>query len=368
MRILLIGDYSNVHATLAREFRKTGHETLLISDKCGHMNTEADIKLIRDSGMSGAFKYLYSILKILPELKDYDVVQFINPNFLSLRPGKIKYIFDRLKAQNGSFFLTLAGDDYFYCKECYDGKMFRFSEFKIGQEFTEFHKDKPERLYGWLSHINKTWNEYFYKNISGAMAVLPEYYMVAKPILGEKVTFTNLPIDFSSIPEPIYSSGYPVKLFVGMRSGMEIQKGTKKLLEIAKNIKEKSSLPTEVINVKDLPLLKYLHELNNAHIVFDQLYAYSPAMNALYSMALGKVTVSGAQPEYYDTLGNPEIRPIITISPFDIDIEERILSLIENPDEIIKVGKKSRDFVKTYNDSNLIAQRFLTHYKESFNA
>ena len=32
MRILLIGEFSNVHATLAESFRKAGHEVLLVSD------------------------------------------------------------------------------------------------------------------------------------------------------------------------------------------------------------------------------------------------------------------------------------------------------------------------------------------------
>lgn len=364
MRILLIGDYSNVHATIAKEFRKAGHETLLISDKCGHMNTDADISLIRQPGMLGGARYLFQILNILPQLCDYDVVQFINPNFLSLRPGKIKYIFDRLKDQNRNLFLTLAGDDYYYCKACYDSKLFRFSDFKIGNDFTEFHQQQPSRLFGWLTNTNKTWNEYFYQNISGAMALLPEYFMAAKPVLGDKVSFTNLPVDFSSLPQPIFSAEYPIKLFVGMRSGMETQKGTTKLLKIANQIKEKSPYPVDVINVKDLPLHKYLHELNNANIVFDQLYAYSPAMNALYAMALGKVTVSGAQPEFYEFIGNPEIRPIISISPLDNDIEERILALIENPSQIINIGSQSREFVKTYNDSSIVAKKFLSLYSE----
>ncbi|MBF0951544.1 MAG: glycosyltransferase family 1 protein, partial [Alloprevotella tannerae] len=38
MRILLIGDYSNVHATLLKGLRELGHDVLLASDGDGWKN------------------------------------------------------------------------------------------------------------------------------------------------------------------------------------------------------------------------------------------------------------------------------------------------------------------------------------------
>ena len=367
MRILFVGDYSNLHATLAEELRRQGHTAHVLSDRCGYMDTHSDFYLKRDKGITGAFKYLYDIFSILPSLKDYDVVQLINTNFLSLKPGKIKYFFDRIHEQNGSVFLTLAGDDYYFCKACLEGKIFRFSEFKTGEEFTEFHKETPHRLYGWLSNSNKKWAEYLYDKIDGAHAVLPEYDMAAKELLGDRLTFTNLPIDFSKLPTPVYNANYPINIFVGMRSGMELQKGTNKLWKLTQDFEKRFSEKVKAINVRDLPLKTYLEMMNQSHIVLDQLYAYSPAMNALYAMALGKIAGSGAQPEYYEYIGNPDIKPVFGLSPFDNDIEDRLEDLIENPDKIIERGKLSRDLVLKNNDTVIVTDRFLRHWKNILN-
>ena len=47
MKILFIGDYSNLHACLAKEIRRKGHQAVVMSDRCGHMQTETDIFIDR---------------------------------------------------------------------------------------------------------------------------------------------------------------------------------------------------------------------------------------------------------------------------------------------------------------------------------
>lgn len=363
MKILFIGDYSNLHTTLAHELRKIGHQVHLISDGCGHMNLKTDIFLKRMPGIWGGVRYLYNLFELLPSLKNYDVVQLINSNFLSLKPQRIKYFFDRIKEQNKSVFLTLAGNDYFYCKACLEAKLFRFSEFKIGQDFSEAHKKNPEVLYGWLSNANKIWAKYLLENINGAMAVLPEYHMPVKDILGEKLTFTNLPIDFSEIPqETISFKDEKVNILVGMRSGFEDMKGVKNLYKIAKEIQTEISDKVSLRVAKDLPFREFLDKVSNSDIILDQLYSYSPAMTALYGMALGKVVCTGAQPEYYEYIGNPETRPLITLSPTDTDIKERIIKLINNREDIQQKGRDSKTLALLNNNSTIVVQRFLNHW------
>ena len=358
MRILFVGDYSNLHATLAAELKRRGHEVTVMSDKCGYIGSHADIFIERKKGFTGGFKYLYQLFNLLPLLKNYDVVQFINPNFFKLKPGKIKYFFDRLRDQNGKMFLTLAGNDYYFCKACLDDKTFRFSEFKVGKDFTEFHNSNPNHLYGWIGYKNRHWNEYFYDKIDGAMSVLPEYDMVARQIMGNKTTFTNLPINLSILPSPNYEIHNPVKLFLGMRSGMEIQKGTKKLYKIAKELEAQHTGKVIVEKVSDLTLKDFIERMAQSDIVLDQLYAYSPATTALMAMALGKVAASGAQPEFYEYLGEKENKPVFSLSPYDEDIKERLSFLIENPEEIIKIGRQSRTFVEKHNDVRIVADKF----------
>ncbi len=45
MRILLLGDYSNVHWTLAEGLRALGHEVCVVSDGDGWKNYRRDVDL-----------------------------------------------------------------------------------------------------------------------------------------------------------------------------------------------------------------------------------------------------------------------------------------------------------------------------------
>ena len=363
MKILFIGDYSNLHTTLAHELRKMGHQADILSDKCGYMNLDTDFFLKREPGIKGGLKYLYDIFNLLPKLEGYDAVQLINTNFLKLKPAKIKYFFDRLKEQNGSMYLTLAGNDYYYVKACYEGKMFRFSEFKMGDEFTPGAKRDPEHMYGWMSNANKKLGEYIYDEIKGAMSVLPEYDMYSKPLLGERVAFTNLPIELRQLAEPSNFVNDKVRIFVAMRSGVEHWKGTKLLLELAQEIEKEMSEKVEVEVARDLPFQEFISRMSKADIVFDQLYAYSPAMTALYAMGMGKAVATGAQPEYYEYIGNPEIHPIISISPFDRELKSKIISLVKDRDQLLAMGDEAKKIVLNNNRSDIVAEKFLRHWE-----
>ena len=194
MKILFLGDYSNLHACLAAELRRRGEDVTVVSDGGRFMDTKRDITLERKPGRLGALKYLYSLFSLLPKLSGYDVVQLINPQFFQLRPGKARYFFDRIKDANGSVFCTLAGNDYHFVDACINSDMFKYSEFRIGNIPTE-HEQATHRAQGWLRHDMKRYADYVYEKLDGAMSVLPEYDMAARPLLGQRLAFTNIPID-----------------------------------------------------------------------------------------------------------------------------------------------------------------------------
>lgn len=363
MKILLIGDYSNFHNCLASELRRKGHSTTLISDRGRYMNTDADIYLPRTPGVKGGISYLYRLFNLLPELKGYDVVQLINTNFLALRPGRIKYFYDIIRRQNGSVFLTLAGDDYFYLKECRDGNLFRYSEIKVGENPTDFYKQCPRYVSEWLSEPNRKLAEHIYDTIDGAMSVLPEYDIAARPLLQDKLAFTNIPIDLSSIDyKPLDLDGQ-IKLFIGMKSGMEIEKGTECLSSLAMELEKEMPDKVRVETVKDLSLSEYLMRMSGSHIVLDQLYAYSPATNALQAMAMGKVAGSGAQPEYYEYIGNPVEHPVLSLSPLDNDIKDRLRKFILDPSPLHEMSRQGRILVEKNNEAGIVADRFIMHWE-----
>ena len=364
MKILFIGDYSNMHACLGAELRRMGHQVTILSDGCGYLGSQTDIRIERNPGAVGGLRYLLRLFSILPQLKGYDAVQLINPNFLSLKPGKIKYFFKKLREQNNGIFLSLCGNDHFFVKACADGKTFRFSEFMVGDSPTEFHKANPERMNNWLGEPNKSWNEWLYNHIDGAMSVLPEYDMAARPILGERAHFTNLPVDLSSLPYSPLSIDGPLRLFIGIRGGMELQKGTAYMLGIAKELEREMPGKVIVDCVRNLPLNEYLKRMSQSHIVLDQYYSYSPATNALQAMALGRVAGSGAQPEYYDYINHHTSRPILSLSPIEPPLKERLRQLILDPSPLYAMSREGRAIVEHHNDVSIVANRFLNVWQK----
>ena len=86
MRILLIGEYSNLHWGLSEGLREAGHEVCVLSNGDFWKNYRRDISLVREEGTPFAgIKYLFNAMGLLPKMRGYDVVQLINPMFLELK-------------------------------------------------------------------------------------------------------------------------------------------------------------------------------------------------------------------------------------------------------------------------------------------
>lgn len=367
MKILMLGDYSNLHACLAKELRKRGHEITLVSDRGGYMKTEADVELRRSSSFLGGARYLYRIMASLPSWTGYDVVQIINPVFLSLKPDKLRIIYDILRKNNRSIFLTLCGNDHFFVKDCVDSDLFRFSEFRIGKEKAPLSLCNPIRETGWLTAEHARYTTHLYDTINGAMSVLPEYDMSARRHMDpSKLIFTNLPIEIEQLDFSEINPGYPIKILIGMRGNMEIQKGTAKMLDICRELEKDMPDKLKVTVVRNLSLSDYLEQLRQSHIVIDQLYSYSPATNALQTMALGRITASGAQPEFYHYI-DEDTRPIFLLSPLEDErtIKKRLQDLILEPDKMKSMMLEGRKLVEKHNDVRSIAPLFEAHWNNN---
>lgn len=366
MKILMLGDYSNLHACLAKELRRRGHDVTIVSDRGIYMRTEADIELRRTPGPIGSIRYLYRVMAALPSWTGYDVVQLINPGFLSLKPSRLKMIYDILRKNNRSVFLTLCGNDHFFVKDCVESDLFRFSEFRIGKDKAPLVLCDPRRESGWLIPGHASYTKHLYGTIDGAMAVLPEYDMSARRHMDpEKLIFTNLPVEVDNLEYSEMNLEGPVRILVGMRGNMEIQKGTARLLDICHKLEEEMTGMLEVKVVKNLPLSEYLDELRKSHIVIDQLYSYSPATNALQAMALGRIPASGGQPEYYEYI-KEESHPIFCLSPLEDEetIKERLRHLVLDRKNLKRMAEEGRSIVERHNNVRDIAPMFENHWKK----
>jgi hypothetical protein len=370
MKILFLGDYSNLHAALAAELKEMGHQTYLISDRGGYLNLDADYLLSRGNGLIGGIKYLYDIASLLPRLHGFDVVELINPHFMSLKPEKLKWILRKLKKNNGSLFLTLAGNDHHFVKGCLDGKMFRYSEFRIGDERTPFSIETENREIGWISPVVADYAKFVHETIDGAVSALYEYHVASSDSLGDKLAYGGLPIRLKDHLFTEMDLLGKIRILVGMRGGMEVQKGTNELLKIAKIVESKIPDKCSVVNVRNMPFKDYLATIRSCHIVLDQLYSYSPGMNSLNTMAQGRISGSGAQSEFYDFIGEHEMHPIIDLNPIRTveSYVDELTNLICNREKLVELGRMGRRFVEKHNDSRIVACRYLKHWENVLNS
>lgn len=123
--------------------------------------------------------------------------------------------------------------------------------------------------------------------------------------------------------------------------------------------------------VCDVSYKKYLEYLSEAHVVVDQLYALSPATNALDTMAMGRVVASGASSLYYSFIGEKDFAshhdsgPIIGLDPrlSDDELAEMLLNACADSLRLKQRSAAGRALVEKHNDVKVVADRFLEAYQ-----
>ena len=126
-----------------------------------------------------------------------------------------------------------------------------------------------------------------------------------------------------------------------------------------KIIKEKYQDKVEIIITNTIPYPLYIELYNKSHILLDQSFSRDQGYNALEAMAKGKVVFTGAEKEFLEHYGLQEDEVVINALP-DLDYLVMKLSfLIENPQEIIAIGKRARTFIEKEHHYIKIAEKYL---------
>lgn len=363
MKILLLGDASNFHRTLAKGLVRAGHDVTVASAGSGWMNTERDIDLSRHSGkIGGALLWLRLNTVLAGRLKGYDVVQIHNPVFIDQRPGRVRILFDRLRRDNGSVFLTQLGTDSQYVDMCFaKDSPLRYSEFMacgVPTPYTVKHQLTVARWIGGLLHDHC---RYIYDNIDGAVSALYEYHLSCLRVLPpEMVAYGGIPVDMSETG----FSGIPfegrLRVMVACHKGREDEKGIDRMLPVVQRLADDYPDRISLDLVQNVPLEQFKRHLAEAHVVVDQLYSYTPATTALMAMASGKIVVSGAEKEFYDFIGEKRYHPIINADPSDVDnLYWKLRALAFDRRRVKQLSEEGRRFVAAHNDVDVVAARFL---------
>lgn len=369
MDILFVGDASNFHHALSVQLQRMGHRCVVVSAGSGWMDTERDIDLRRGAGLGGAVAYAARLLKLLPAMRGFDVVHIVNPVFLQLRPWLVRLVFDYLKSQNRSVFLSALGSDYDYVKACLDGDTFAYSEYMLGHTPTAYLQSPEgecERRHSWTADTMRRHQRHVLAGVDGAVACLYEYYKVCSQHLPpERLAYGGIPIDTQAL-QPHVITGEPprVKLFIGIQRSRHIFKGTDRLLDAARELTQRYPTLCQLDVVENMPYAQYTERMAASHVLLDQLYSYTPATNALIAMAQGLVAVSGAEDEYYRFIGENRCRPIINVSPLvEGDIYRKLEWIVQNKALLPTLSRQSREFVCRHNDSAVVAQRHLDFWR-----
>lgn len=382
MKILLLGEYSRLHNSLKEGLVALGHEAITVAsgddfkkyptDYSFHSAFFSPFWLIRKA-KNLVFKITTIDLEkieravrfyfLLPKLKDFHHVQLINSDAIETYPFLTRFLYKKVFQNIESRSLLVCGDetpviDYLFKKEMkYSVLTPYFNDNSLAKQFhfpLKYRTKSYRKTFDWLH------------NNCNSLIASDLDYKIPLEAMKYKTHFIPNPINTDTIVFKKLEINSKVVIFLGINRGSYIKKGISFFEKALTLIKEKYNSKVEIIITENVPYNQYISLYNKAHILLDQVYAYDQGYNALEAMAKGKVVFTGAENEFTKHY-NLTDRVVVNASP-DVDSLVNELSyLIENPVEIIAIGKRARAFIEKEHHYTKIAEKYLeTWKKESF--
>lgn len=361
MKILLIGEYSNVHWTLAEGLRSLGHKVCVVSNGDFWKNYKRDISLTRTTyGKLEGIAYLLKTIALLPRFRNYDIVQFINPMFLELKAERIAPIYRFFKRHNKKIFLCAHGMDAYWIETCTrEPYIFRYSDFNIGNK-PIINDYTTAQANDWQNTPKANLNRYIANNCDGIIAGMYEYHTAYSSKHANKLTYIPFPIEVNNQEQiQFYTTDRRLRFFIGIQKTRSIYKGTDIMLRALERIAKDFPNDCEILKAENVPFTEYSRMVNDCDILLDQLYGYSPGMNALLAMSKGKIVIGGAEEECYQILNEKRLRPMINVIPDEEDVYNKLKWLIENKDKIAKLQQESIEFIQKHHTPCKVAEQYL---------
>ena len=361
MRIALIGEYSNVHASLATGLRTLGHEVVVLSDGDGWKQYPRDIDLHRShSSKLGGLLFTVQAWQALSRLKGFDIVQLINPVFINLKAERILPFYRLLRRNNRCIIMCAMGIDSYYVSACLDGSLSRsdLSYHGAVRPIKEVHLWQRD----WINGAKGRLNRQIAADCDHIVAGLPEYHAAYCSQFSQKLSYIPLPIAERK-PVPASCNNGKVRFFIGIQQHRNQFKGTDIMLCALEQLACEMPQTVEILRAESLPYAQYSKMMEQSDVVLDQLYGYGPAMNGLLAMSMGKVVVTGLEPETYTFLNETTLAPIQGVEPSLDSLLTTLRRLALNPAEVRRLGRESLDFVLRHHAAPLVARQYETLYK-----
>ena len=359
MNILIVGEFSAFAKHLKRGFRELGHNVVVVTKGDGFKKLDGDkedIKYHIPKGVCNvsATRFLVApkenrmLRKKLEQLPLPDLIVVINVVFITdtfFSVGvPLSYIED-CKKKGTKVISTSCGSDptvtYYheikYCKEKYPNGLY---------EYKRRHKKRFNRLLEDSDVIIPIGYDYYYS----VNRYCQEYGISTKISHSIPLPITIEDVEISSCV------GRKIIIFHGIIR--EDFKGTKYFITALDRIKKEFPDKVEVIVDGKMPYDRYVDLLKRMDILLDQTNSYGMGINAELGMMMGKVVFTGNEPENEVDM-NIGRCPAINAIPDSNYLYNRIKELIENPEEIDRVKRKSREFALSYLNAAIVAQRYI---------
>lgn len=380
MKVLLIGEFSSVHTELAKGLTNHGINVTTVSSGDGFKNYKSDVIIHPKKIRSWLWGKIYALFfsrtgynnydgfkNDWPQLKEsfkgYDVVQFINPNFLPYGPKILIRIAKELKKNNHKMFLCVLGWDYYVLK---DKRLTNKNPNPIADHgITEWFRHSVYSQYKYTLGAKKL-NDYLINSCSCIIPGLYEYYL---PYMWtDKVTDAiPFPIGKEKIGKPFtIKKEEKIIIFHGWQKGRESEKGNDVFDRVIRRVVEKyGGDRVEYKMVQSVPYEQYVKSFNDSHIFIDQLYSHSYGVNAVLGMAAGKVVFSGLEPDQLKHMPNYHGERIgIQAEVKEEKLFNQFCDLIENPLQMNEISRNAIEYVKNNHLSEAVARMYLDRWNE----
>ncbi len=380
MKILLLGEYSRLHNSLKEGLESLGHDVLLVGTGDNFKQYPSDIDVSSQlrknfwlnkwwlavyflTGYNHFKKDIYkNIMKLVPELKNFDVVQLINEDPFAIYPEDEIDFLTHIFRQNKKVYLSACGEDS-HVIQYYNDKKMRYS---ILTPFFEMPHLKSDFDFSY-KYLREPYLKLHHLVTERIQALIPSDLDYAIPYQGHPKAAPMIPnpVNIDKIRFKVLKIDQKINIFFGINRNSYYKKGSHIVLEVLEKIQHEYSERVHIVLAENLPYNDYIKFYNDAHIFIDQLYSFDQGFNALEAMAAGKCVVTGAEKEFVEYY-HLDKEVAVNGLPDAHRLYETIAQLIENPERIVEIGKNAREFIEKEHDYQKIAQKYLDTWQKTY--
>lgn len=247
---------------------------------------------------------------------------------------------------------------------CLNNTTLRYSDFYADRVYSDTIDNKMA-IINWMYGFRGKLNRIIANNCNGIITCLYESYKAYQPYFPGKTKYIPFPIE--SLPTTQYSPAEieKVKFYISLKHHREEWKGKDKLYSALYTLQYKYPSECEINKTIFTPYDGYEHLMDGCDVMLDQLYSYSPGVNALHAMSKGIVVVGGAEEEHYNLLGEKKLRPIINVRPEENDIYDKLENLLVNKNKISQLSADGIEYIKKHHYPIKIAKECIDFWEKN---